>query len=140
MSTAARRYHVRGRALRERGEITEAIDALASAVDLAPHSADARVAYAAALCELGDTPRAGQTLRSGLAHALTPAARASLWLALGEVLTAAGDFPAAHDAFDRAAEHPAWTARAAAGRARVLAKIGRYPDAVAALLIAARGR
>jgi tetratricopeptide (TPR) repeat protein len=139
MSVAARRYYLRGRAALDRGDTDQAIESLASAIDLAPHFADARVAYAAALCRLGDTPRAAQTLRAGLGYARTAASRAALSLTLGEVLTTAGDFPGAHDAFAQAAAHPPLAARASAGRARALAKTGHYRDAVAALLLAARG-
>ena len=139
MSAAARRYYARGRAALDRGEADQAVEALGSAIDLAPHFTDARLAYAVALCRLGDTPRAGQSLRAGLAYATTPAARAALWTQLGEVLVAGGDFLGATDSFDQAiAAHPAYAARAAAGRARALAKSGRYPDAVAQLLRAAR--
>lgn len=139
MSTAARRYYLRGRAALERGDTDVAIDSLASAIDLAPHFSDARLAYAVALCRLGDTPRAAQTLRAGLGYARSAASRAALSLSLGEVLTTAGDFLGAEDAFAQAASHPPFAARAAAGRARVLAKTGRYADAVAAMLAAARG-
>jgi len=138
MSTAARRYYERGMGALGRNEPDQAIDALASAIDLAPHFIDARLAYAVALCRLGDMPRAAQTLRAGLGRARTAPARAALCMTLGEVLTSAGDFPAAEDAFAQAESHPATAARAAAGRARVLAKTGHYGDAVAALLRAAR--
>jgi tetratricopeptide (TPR) repeat protein len=134
MSTAARRYYLRGRRSLELGEIEPAIEALASAVDLAPHFIDARIAHATALCRLGDVPRAAQTLRAGLGHARTEPARAALWLSLGEVLTTGGDFIAAEDAFNQAALHPAYASRAAAGRARVLAKSGRTTDAIRSLL------
>ena len=140
MSTAARRYYLRGRAALDRGDIDQATEALASALDLAAGFTDARLAYAVALCRLGDTPRAAATLRAGLAHARTDAARAALWNQLGEVLTTSGDFPAAEDAFGQAALCPAWEGRAAAGRARVAAKTGRYPEAITALLTAARRR
>lgn len=136
MSTAARRYFLRGRRSLELGEIEPAIEALASAIDLAPHFTDARLAYAAALGRLGDVPRAAQTLRAGLGHARSAPARAALWLALGEVLTTGGDFVAADDAFGQAALHPAYAARAAAGRARLLAKSGRASEAIASLLVA----
>ncbi len=134
MSTAARRYYLRGRRSLELGEIEPAIEALASAIDLAPHFIDARLAHAAALCRLGDVPRASQTLRAGLGHARSEPARAALWLSLGEVLATGGDFVAAEDAFNQAALHPAYASRAAAGRARVLAKSGRTGDAVKSLL------
>lgn len=140
MSAAARRYYARGRAALQRGEADQAIDALGSALDLAPHFTDARLAHAVALCRLGDTPRAAQSLRAGLAYAHSAPARAALWTQLGEVLVAGGDFLGASDAFDQAiAAHPACAPRAAAGRARALAKMGRYPDAVAQLLRAASG-
>ncbi|HWM85418.1 MAG TPA: tetratricopeptide repeat protein [Kofleriaceae bacterium] len=139
MSSAARRYYVRGRAALDGGDADQAIESLASAIDLAPHFTDARLAYAVALCRRGDTPRAAQTLRAGLAHARTAAAGAALSLILGDVLTTSGDFAAAEDAFGQAARHPAFAGRAAAGRARALAKSGRYGDAVGQLLRAARG-
>lgn len=134
MSTAARRYYLRGRHSFELGELDQAIESLASAIDLAPHFVDARLAYAAALCRLGDVPRAAQTLRAGLGHARTEPARAALWLTLGEVLTTGGDFVAAEDALDQAALHPAYATRAAAGKARLYGKSGRSGDAIASLL------
>ncbi len=134
MSTAARRYYLRGRRSLELGELEPAIESLASAIALAPHFIDARLAHATALSRLGDVPRAAQTLRAGLGHARTDLARAALWFSLGEVLATGGDFLAAEDAFNQAALHPAWTRRAAAGRARVFAKSGRPADAVASLL------
>ena len=134
MSTAARRYFLRGQRFLELGELDQAIEALGSAVDLAPHFIDARLAHATALSRLGDVPRAAQTLRAGLGHARTDPARAALWLSLGEVLTVGGDFVAAEDAFNQAALHPAWARRAAAGRARVHAKSGRPAEAIANLL------
>lgn len=134
MSIASRRYYLRGRRSLELGEAEQAIEALASAIDLAPHFIDARLAYAAALCRMGDVPRASQTLRAGLGHARTEPARAALWLSLGEVLTMGGDFLGAEDAFNQAALSPAYASRAAAGRGRVYAKSGRAGDAIASFL------
>ena len=134
MSTAARRYYVRGRRSLGLGELEQAIEAFASAIDLAPHFIDARLAHATALSRLGDIPRAAQTLRAGLGHARSEPARAVLWLSLGEVLATGGDFIAAEDAFSQAALHPAYGSRASAGRARVYAKSGRAGDAIASLL------
>lgn len=134
MSTVARRYYVRGRAALDRGDRDAAIESLASAIDLAPHFIDARLAYATALCRLGDTPRAAQTLRAGLAHVRTEPARAALWLQLGEVLTTGGDFVGASDAFDQASLIAGFERRAAAGRARVHAKSGRHGEAIGELL------
>jgi len=136
MSVVARRYYLRGRAALERADTDQAIEALASAVDLVPHFIDARLAYSVALARIGDTPRAAQTLRSGIAHARTDPARSALYLQLGEVSVQGGDFLAAIDSFDQAAMHPAWVKRAAAGRARAMAKMGRHGDALAQLLLA----
>ena len=118
----------------ELGELEPAIESLASAIDLAPHFVDARLAYAVALCRLGDVPRAAQTLRAGLGHARTAPARAALWLTLGEVLTTGGDFVAAEDAFVQAALHPAYAARAAAGRGAGPRQERPPGDAIASLL------
>jgi tetratricopeptide (TPR) repeat protein len=134
MSIASRRYYLRGRRSLELGEADQAIESLASAIDLAPHFIDARLAYAVALCRVGDVPRASQTLRAGLGHARTEPARAALWLSLGEVLTMGGDFLGAEDAFNQAALAPAYASRAAAGRGRVYAKSGRAGDAIASFL------
>ncbi len=137
MSAVARRYFVRGCDALERGDLEGAVDALRSAVDLVPTFASARVAYAVALARYGDCPRAAQTLRAGLGRPATPVAVATMWATLGDVLTAGGDFPGAEDAFRQAAQEPQHQGRAAAGLARVYAKLGRYDDSFAQLQAAA---
>jgi len=67
----------------------------------------------------------------------SPVSAAAMYATLGDVLTMGGDFHGAEAAFVQAATHPDFTGRAAAGLARVYAKLGRYPDAVAQLKIAA---
>ncbi len=133
MSVAARRYFVRGKAALDADDLETAMESLRSAVDLVPSFADARIAYAIALARLGDCPRAAQTLRAGLGRASPPFTVGALWVTLGDVLTQSGDFLGAEDAFRQAAAHPAFAQRAAAGLARVHAKLGRYADAIASL-------
>lgn len=137
MSAVARRYYVRGRKALERGDLDAAIEAFRSAMDLAPAFSSARLGYAITLTRLGDCPRAAQTLRAGMSRPLTPTARAALWATLGDVLTTSGDFLGAEDAFRQAANTQGFEARAAAGLARVYAKLGRYGDSVAQLRHAA---
>jgi Flp pilus assembly protein TadD len=139
MSAVARRYYVRGRRALERADLDAALEALRAAVELSPSFSSARCAYAVALARFGDCPRAAQTLRAGLARPTTPVAAAAMWATLGDVLTAGGDFFGAEDAFRQAAADPRFAARAASGLARVYAKLGRYPEAVAQLKVAAAG-
>ncbi|WP_428268845.1 hypothetical protein [Haliangium sp.] len=137
MSVVARRYYLRGREALGRDDLEGALDALRSALDLAPWFSSARVAYAIALARLGDCPRAAQSLRAGLGRPASGVARATLWATLGDVLTTGGDFLGAEDAFRQAAEQPGFEARAAAGLARVYGKLGRYQDAFAQLRVCA---
>ena len=137
MSTVARRYYLRGRSSLEANDLDAAIEALSSAVDLAPTFAAARVALAAALARFGDCPRAAQVLRAGLSRPVPAASRALLWASLGDVLAQSGDFPGAEEAYVHAEGDPAFAKRAAAGRARIHAKLGRYPEAFAELAKAA---
>ena len=138
MSSVARRYYVRGRDALDRGDFTTAMEALKAAIDLVPTFSMARVAFSVALARFGDVPRAAQTLRAGLARHATPVATAAMWATLGDVLTAAGDFLGAEDAFLQAGEHPDFAGRCASGLARVYAKLGRYDQAFGQLAIAAR--
>ncbi len=138
MSTAARRYYLRGRAALERGNADTAIESLAAAVELAPSFTSARCAFAIALARVGRGDQASAVLRVGLVQARTASERALLWSTLGDVLTVIGELAAAEEAFERAASTPGYEARAAAGRARVCAKLGRYRDAAEHLARAAR--
>lgn len=133
MSLIARRYYLRGCSALERGEIESAIEAFRSATELAPRFSSARIGYAVALARAGDCPWAAQSLRTGLAYASTRPATAALWATLGDILTMSGDFLGAEEAFKNAAAVPGFEARASAGLARVYGKLGRYPEAVAAL-------
>lgn len=137
MSVVARRYYVRGSDALTRGDLEAACEGLRAAIDLVPTFAPARVAYARALARQGDTARAAQNLRAGLARPTTRVAGAAMWAALGDVLTIAGDFPAAEDAFHQAAAVDGFQVRAASGLARVYAKLGRYPESFAELARAA---
>jgi|GEM_PF-1408236 len=137
MSQVARRYYARGVQAIANDELPIAIEQLQAAIDLAPAFGDARVAYAVALAKFGDCPRGANVLRTGLGRSPSPVSAAAMYATLGDVLTMGGDFHGAEAAFVQAATHPDFTGRAAAGLARVYAKLGRYPDAVAQLKIAA---
>lgn len=139
MSAVARRYYARGVQAIGSGELQIAVEQLQAAVDLAPNFGDARVAFAVALAKFGDAPRAANVVRTGLGRAVSPVGVAALWATLGDVLTLSGDFFGAEEAFRQAATHPDFAVRAASGLARVYAKLGRYPDAVAQLKRAAAG-
>ena len=137
MSTAARRYYLRGKSALDAGNPSTAIEGLYAAVELSPDFVAARLAYAAALAMQGDCPRAAQTLRAGLSRRATPTERGALAASLGDVLVRGGDFLGAEEAYRLAESDPRFTARAAAGRARIAAKTGDYKASFAALKQAA---
>ncbi len=139
MSSVARRYYERGVAAYQSGDTQGAVEQLQAAVELAPAFGNARVAYAVALARYGDCPRAAQILRSGLPRATSPVAAAALSATLGDVLTLGGDFFGAEEAFRSASAVAGFEVRAASGLARVYAKLGRFPDAIAELKKAAAG-
>lgn len=138
MSSVARRYYERGRAALETNDLEAAQEALRAALDLAPQFGNARVAYAVALAKAGDAPRAAQVLRAGLGRASSPISAAAMHATLGDVLTLAGDFFGAEEAFNSAARTPGFEARAASGLARVYAKLGRFADMATQLRRASR--
>ncbi len=138
MTALARRYYLRGRAALERGDLDEARDALAAAVEVVPSFAAARIAEAIAMCRGGEASRAASRLRAGLARARSERDEAALYAALGDALLAAGDVDGAEDAFGQAARHPAFADRAARGSAQTLAKRGRYRECFSALANVAR--
>ena len=138
MSSVARRYYERGRAALETNDLESAQEALRAALDLAPQFGNARVAYAVALAKAGDAPRAAQVLRAGLGRASSPISAAAMHATLGDVLTLAGDFFGAEEAFNTAARTPGFEARAASGLARVYAKLGRFADMATQLRRASR--
>jgi tetratricopeptide (TPR) repeat protein len=137
VATLARRYYLRGRDALERGELETAEDQLRAAVELVPAFAPARIAWAIALCRRGESERAAQRLRAGIPRALTRWDEAALYAALGDALVASGELDPAADAYEQAELHPGFADRAAAGRAKIWAKRGRYPEAIAALRRAA---
>ncbi len=133
-ATVARRYFARGREQLRAGEVEAAAQSFAAAVELAPEFAEARVG-AALTVGRADPPRAAQLLRSGLRAALRPSARRLMLVALGDVLTAGGDFPGADQAYAEAARIPG-RHPLAARLARLHAKTGRYDESFAALAAA----
>lgn len=137
MSSVARRYYERGRASLDSGDLESAQEALRAALDLAPQFGNARVAYGVALAKAGDCPRAAQVLRAGLGRASSPISAAAIHATLGDVLTLGGDFFGAEEAFQTARQTPGFEARAAAGLARVYARLSRFADMAAQLKIAA---
>ena len=137
MSTAARRYFQQGKQALDRGDLETAMQALGSAIDLAPAFGNARVAYAVALAKSGDCPRAANVLRAGIPRATSAISRAAMYATLGDVLVLGGDFFGAEEAFNTAALTPGFEARVASGQARVHARLGRFRDMAAALKRAA---
>ena len=137
MSAVARRYFERGKQALDIGDLESAQESLRAAIELAPAFGNARVAYAVALAKAGDCPRAATVLRAGIPRASSPISAAAMHATLGDVLCLGGDFLGAEEAFNTAAQTPGFEARAAAGLARVYAKLGRYPDMAAQLRRAA---
>ena len=137
MSTAARRYYLRGKAALDKGDVDGALEGLSAAVELSPRFVAARLAYAAALARRGDCPRAAQTLRSGLSRSASEIERGAMLASLGDVLVRGGDFLGAEQAYAEIDGDSRFAARAAAGRARVAAKTGRFAESFAALKLAA---
>ena len=138
MSQVAKRYYERGVAAIKTADYQTAVEQLQAAVDLSPTFGSARIAFAVALAKFGDCPRAASVLRAGLGRSQSATTSAALYATLGDVLTLGGDFFGAEEAFRQAGAVPGYEVRAAAGLARVYAKLGRYPDAVAQLKRAAR--
>ena len=132
----ARRYFMRGRQQLRAGDLDGAAQSFTAAVELAPQFAEARVGAALTLVR-SDPPRAAQLLRVGLRSATRASQRRMILCALGDVLTAGGDFPGADEAYAQAAQIPGRNPLAAR-LARLRAKTGRYDDAFAALLSATR--
>ena len=138
MSSVARRYYERGRASLETNDLESAQEALRAALELAPNFGNARVAYAVALARAGDAPRAATILRHGLGRASSKISAAAMQATLGDVLTIAGDFFGAEEAFHQARAQPGFEVRAAAGLARVYARLARFADMAAQLKLAAQ--
>ena len=87
----------------------------------------------------GDAPRAASVLRAGLGRASSRISAAAMHATLGDVLTLGGDFFGAEEAFQTARQTPGFEVRAAAGLARVYARLGRFRDMATQLKLAAQG-
>ncbi len=129
----ARRYFLRAQQETLRGEHEAAAESYRAAIDMVPAFTSARLGYASSLTRIGDVPRAAQALRAGVPRATSDRQRAALLQMLGDVLIAGGDFFGAEDAYRQAAELAPNDPAPSAGLARVHAKLGRYPEAFAAL-------
>src|SRR5439155_8733026 len=116
------------------GALDPAAQSFGAAVELAPYFIEARVGAALTLVRT-DPPRAAQLLRRGLPGVTRASARRLLLVALGDVLTAGGDFPGADEAYAEAARLPG-RHPLASRLARLHAKTGRYDEAFAALAAA----
>ena len=133
----ARRYFARGREQLRAGDLDAAAQSFAAAVELAPYFVEARVGAALTLAHT-DPPRAAQLCRTGLGGIVRANQRRLLLVALGDVLTAGGDFPGADEAYAQASQLPG-RHPLASRLARLQAKSGRYAEALATLA-AATGR
>jgi thioredoxin-like negative regulator of GroEL len=133
-AAVARRYFVRGREQLRLGDLDAAAQSFAAAVELAPSFVEARAGAALTLART-DPPRAAQLLRVGLRELVRASPRRLLLVALGDVLTAGGDFPGADEAYAQAAQLPG-RHPLASRLARVQAKTGRYQEALATLAAA----
>ena len=130
----ARRYFARGKEQLRAGDLDGATQSFSAAVELAPYFVEARVGAALTLART-DPPRAAQLLRAGLRGLVRASARRLVLVALGDVLTAAGDFPGADEAYAQASQLPG-RHPLAARLARLQAKTGRYAEALATLAAA----
>ncbi len=138
MSAAvARRYFVRGRNMIRRGDWDDAQRELAAALELDGGFVEARIGLALCLAR-NDPPRAAQLLRVGLQRTSRPRERQPLLCALGDVLVQGHDFLAADDAYTEAQAIGPAPPRIHDRLARLRAKTGRLPEALAELLAAAR--
>lgn len=130
----ARRYFARGKEQLRAGDLDAATQSFAAAVELAPYFVEARVGAALTLAR-SDPPRAAQLLRAGLRGLSRASQRRLVLVALGDVLTAGGDFPGADEAYGQASQIPG-RHPLASRLARLQAKTGRYADALATLAAA----
>jgi predicted Zn-dependent protease len=111
-----------------------ALEALRDAVECSPDYVLGRVSYAVVMARSGDSERAAQLLRAGLAR--SPANRrdqALLWRTLGDLLLASGDYAGADAAYAQVAEVlPGLPITSRVARTR--GRMGRYAESFAMLL------
>lgn len=137
MSAVARRYFLRGREARRRGDAAAAREAYGAAVELCPSFLEARLGLG--LVQLrDDPPRATTTLRAGLTFAPRGRRRRLLLEALGEAQILAGDFIGADASLSEAATLPGAGPELWLRIARLRARTHRFADAFAAFAQAAR--
>jgi cytochrome c-type biogenesis protein CcmH/NrfG len=139
LSVVARRYFLRGRMARRRGEVADAREAFAAAVELCPSFVEARLGLAAMLLR-DDPPRAVQTLRAGLTLATRGRRRRFLLEALGEAQVLGGDFIGADATLSEAATLPGAGPELWLRIARLRARTHRFAEAFAAFAEAAAQR
>ena len=133
-AVVARRYFARAKEQLRAGDLDAATQSFSAAVELAPYFVEARVGAALTLART-DPPRAAQLLRTGLRGLARASQRRLVLVALGDVLTAGGDFPGADEAYAQASQLPG-RHPLASRLARLQAKTGRYAEALATLAAA----
>ena len=139
MSAVARRYFLRGREARLRGDAPAAREAFSAAVELCPSFVEARIGLAMVQLR-DDPPRATTTLRGGLGQGPRGRRRRILLEALGEAQILSGDFPGADTSLTEAATLPGAGPELWLRIARLRARTRRYADSFAALTQAATQR
>ncbi len=144
MSVAAKRYFDRGLAALSSGDHAGAIEALASASQLAPTHAPVSQWLVVAHARAGALNEAIAVAQQALARSPMHRDAMWLWLLLAEALLAAGRLRPAAEAYDHVAallgagDEAAVRARLAMGRARMAASQRQWPAVVDALLGRAR--
>ena len=139
MSVVARRYFLRGREARYRGDLPAAREAWGAAVELCPTFVEARIGLGMAIGR-DDPPRAVTTLRAGLGHGPRGRRRRLLLEALGEAQVLAGDFAGADVSLSEAATLPGAGAELWLRIARLRARTHRFSEAFEAFAEAASRR
>ncbi len=128
MSVVARRYFLRGREARHRGDLAAAREAWAAAVELCPSFVEARIGLGMAIVR-DDPRRAAVSLRAGLVHAPTGRRRRLLLEALGEAQLLGGDFIGADASLSEAATLPGAGPELWLRIARLRARTHRFGEA-----------
>lgn len=139
MSAVARRYFVRAREARRRGDTASAREAFGSAVELCPSFLEARIGLGMVQVR-DDPPRAVTTLRNGLVFAPRGRRRRLLLEALGEAQLLAGDFIGADASLSEAATLPGAGVELWLRIARLRARTHRFAEAFSAFAQAAQRR
>jgi hypothetical protein len=139
MSVVARRYFVRGRDARRRGDPAAAREAFAAAIELCPSFVEARIGLGMVQLR-DDPPRAMGTLKNGLGLSPRGRRRRLLLEALGEAQILGGDFTGADASLSEAATLPGAGPELWLRIARLRARTHRFAEAFAAFVNAAQRR